>query len=101
MRKVKDKVEAVYKPHDVVCPHLTIEEGEASCAVHEEPEYQNSPCHTYGNPDLDIDFLFKKGKPCPVGALLRKEKKNVLTEERPDISELEFCCLWKELGIND
>jgi len=66
-------VRARYKPGDMPCPHLSYEGPISSCAVHDTPEYQGSPCWTYGNSDVDPDFLAKKGKPCPVGKLIQDQ----------------------------
>jgi hypothetical protein len=67
-----DGLRARLKPGDAKCPHLSFDENlEASCAVHDIPEYENSPCWVYGNPDADPDFEVKRGRPCPVGQFLR------------------------------
>lgn len=55
------------KIHDVACPHLELGK-QAVCKAHEEPWYENSPCHTYGNSYRDPDFFPKRGRPCPVGS---------------------------------
>lgn len=60
------------KPHDKACPHLQLV-GLCStiCTVHAEPWYEGSPCHTYGNSDVDPDFANKRGLPCPVGMAIK------------------------------
>lgn len=65
---------AAVKPGDVLCPNLKVEKGSTcyACAVHDLPEYQGSPCWTYGNSDVDPDFLAKRGQPCRVGGLVLK-----------------------------
>ncbi len=59
------------KPPGKACPHLSFKNGEATCAVHDQPWFTEMPCHVYGNSELDPDFLPKKGKPCRVGQLVR------------------------------
>lgn len=54
------------------CPHLSFKGNKTSCAVHEEPWYKGSPCDTYGNSDLDPDFINKRGRPCPMGEAVQK-----------------------------
>lgn len=67
-----------FKPGGAVCPHLSFNENKlASCAVHKDPQYQESPCHVYGNSDYDSDFAHKRGKPCPVGTYLLNAKSDV------------------------
>lgn len=66
-------VRARYKPGDMPCPHLSYEGPIASCAVHETPEYIGSSCWTYGNSDVDPDFVPKRGRPCPVGKLIQDQ----------------------------
>jgi len=60
---------AKMKPGYQMCPHLSYDGSEACCAVHDEPIYDGSPCWTYGNSDVDPDFIPKKGRPCPIGQL--------------------------------
>lgn len=79
------------KPSGGVCPNLSIgEDGEASCAVHDEPWYSSTPCFTYGNPDQDPDYALKRGRPCRVGEMFREQRLDV-TEgaERKTFDELE------------
>jgi len=61
-----------WKPDGVACPHMSFEEGLACCAVHARPEYKDSPCWVYGNPDVDPDFAPKRGQPCQVGLAVLK-----------------------------
>jgi len=64
---------AYFKDGSVRCTNLIFDGPEASCNVHDEPWYKHTPCFTYGNPDLDPDFIPKIGRPCPVGqAVLKK-----------------------------
>lgn len=63
---------AKMKPGGVLCPLLVFEDGNATCSVHEEEWYKETPCFVYGNPDVDIDFEAKRGAPCPVGGLVQK-----------------------------
>ena len=59
---------AKMKPHDKACPHLRLAGLNSSiCTVHGEPWYEVSPCHNYGNSEVDPDFAHKRGIPCPVG----------------------------------
>jgi len=77
------------KPLGVKCPHLTIEpDGTASCAVHNEPWYKETPCFSHGNPDLDPDFAANPSKPCAIGVIRRSHKLNVLHDVVADV-ELE------------
>lgn len=63
---------AVMKPGGKLCPHLSHDDdGKASCAVHDRPEYKFSPCWIYGNPDVDPDFGSMRGRPCGVGQMIR------------------------------
>jgi hypothetical protein len=97
-------VEAVAKPGQVVCPHLSFsEEGQASCAVHDLPEYEESPCHIYGNSDYDPDFLPKRGKPCPVGSLYRSTPSVDVCAgaKRVELSSLESLGPWKGLALEE
>ena len=59
------------KPDGVRCPHLTFGGTKASCAVHSEPWFTETPCHTYGNPDIDPDFVITRDRPCRVGQLIQ------------------------------
>jgi hypothetical protein len=63
-----------WKPGGVMCPHLVFQEGTtiATCAVHSEPWYKDTPCFVYGNPDIDPDFELKRGRPCPVGKIIQE-----------------------------
>lgn len=65
-------VRALAKPGGVRCPNLSWGPQGASCAVHDLPEYEGSPCWVYGNPDVDPDFEHKRGRPCPVGEYMRR-----------------------------
>jgi hypothetical protein len=57
---------------DGMCPHLSLEGTKATCGVHDKPEYEGSPCWTYGNSEVDTDFISKRGKPCRVGLAVLK-----------------------------
>jgi len=46
----------VYKPNDVLCPYLLLEEGQASCTIHDEEFFEETPCHLHNNPDHDPDL---------------------------------------------
>lgn len=63
---------AKLKPGGVVCPHLSFDGTEASCGVHDEPWYKDTPCYVYGNPDIDPDFAVKRGRPCMVGQYIQQ-----------------------------
>ena len=66
------------KPADVICPNLSFDnDRQASCAVHNEPWYKETPCFVYGNSDVDPDYFYKRGKPCLVGKAVREKKHNV------------------------
>lgn len=80
-----------FKGGDEVCPHLSFDESKrASCAVHEHPRYEGSPCHIYGNSDFDPDFLHKRGKPCRIGQMLLDAGTDVCKgAERPQLEDLE------------
>ncbi len=94
----EEGLRARYKPGNVQCPHLSYDEHlQASCAVHELPEYQGSPCWTYGNPDVDPDFILREGKPCRVGEMFRRDKPNHAAEfETTTVGELEDLGPWPE-----
>lgn len=62
-----DGLMGAMKPGGESCPHLSFEGVTARCAVHDRPEYEGSPCWTYGNSDVDPDFIVKRGRPCQVG----------------------------------
>lgn len=70
--KENGEKKACLKRGGFACPHLSLEGDQASCAVHELPEYEHSPCWIYGNPDVDPDFAAKRGRPCPVGVQVKK-----------------------------
>lgn len=90
--------QAVFKSAPMVCPHLSFAEGRASCAVHDLPEYQGSPCHIYGNASYDPDFLCKRGKPCQVGLLLLASGRDVCAgASTPLLSDLDVLGPW-EIG---
>jgi hypothetical protein len=73
----KDGLRALMKPGNVMCPYLSFDwRMQASCAIHDLPFFEGSPCWTYGNPDVDPDFIAKRGRPCPVGKLLRERGDN-------------------------
>lgn len=74
---------AKLKPGGVLCPHLKFEGSQAACGVHGEPWYKDTPCFVYGNPDIDPDFVHKRGRPCPVGKLI--QEKGGLFVVRPDV----------------
>jgi len=94
-------VRAAMKPGGRPCPHLSYEGSQASCAVHDKPEYVGSPCWTYGNSDVDPDFIVKRGRPCVVGAMI--QSKGGLPIWNPDVlseplsaSELQDLGPWPE-----
>lgn len=90
--------QVAFKPEGVVCPHLSFDEGQsASCAVHNDPQYEGSPCHIYGNSDYDPDFQRKKGKPCLVGLYLLEANKDVcFGAEKVSLDSLELVGPWPE-----
>lgn len=61
------------KPGQILCPYLTWEGTKATCLVHEEPWYKDTPCHTYGNSKIDPDFYCKAGKPCRIGLSFQQQ----------------------------
>ena len=64
-----DGLRTAWKPGSKACPHLSFDGVQASCAVHNRPEFGDSPCWVYGNSDVDPDFAHRKGRPCRVGAM--------------------------------
>lgn len=46
-----------YKPYDHHCPNLTFDGAIASCAIHENELFEECPCHSHNNRDLDPDIL--------------------------------------------
>lgn len=54
------------------CPHLRFEGETASCAVHDEPWYKNTPCYAYQNSELDPDYFGKDDKPCKMGPHMKQ-----------------------------
>ncbi len=56
-----------FKPGGVQCPNLTFDGEKASCGVHDEPWYSQTPCFNYQNADVDPDFAHRKGQPCMLG----------------------------------
>jgi len=91
---------AKMKPGGVACPHLSFDGTEASCGVHEEPWFEGTPCHTYGNSDVDPDYFSKRGRPCMVGKYI--QERGGLKVTNPDASktvtgeELEDLGPWPE-----
>lgn len=85
-----------WKPGGVMCPHLTLEGPTASCAIHHEPWFKYTPCHVYGNPDIDPDFAATRTNPCRVGEAIQKggghlkvfgQTEKAVAEELEDIGE--------------
>ena len=70
---IRDRDTLILNPADVLCPSVTWEVTKATCAVHEEPWYNKSPCYVYGNHLVDPDFACKAGKPCGVGAMIQRK----------------------------
>jgi hypothetical protein len=92
-------VRAKMKPGGKACPHLSYEGSEASCGVHDKPEYKGSPCWIYGNPDVDPDFAAKRGRPCLVGKLVKDRGgslKMLPSLEWAKMEELEDLGPWQE-----
>lgn len=90
---------AAMKPGDVRCPYLSFDwRMQASCAIHNLPFFKNSPCWTYGNPDVDPDFESRRGRPCRVGKHLRSLLGTNHTEGIPTatLGELEDMGPWPE-----
>lgn len=92
---------AVLKPGHEACPHLSFDGATASCAVHERPEYVNSPCWVYGNSDIDPDFIVKRGRPCMVGQAVIEQgglcKLHPRVEQVPLIETFEVLGWWPDL----
>jgi hypothetical protein len=58
----------LYKEGGYRCPHLSFDKaGEASCAIHGEKWYPETPCFNYANPDVDPDFAIRRDRPCSYG----------------------------------
>lgn len=95
-------VRACHKPEGVPCPHLSYDHTPiATCAVHDKPEYENSPCWTYGNSDVDPDFAPKRGRACPVGKRIHDQGGVPLVypdslTKRLEASELEDLGPWPD-----
>ena len=90
-----DGAMAAMKPDGVVCPHLSVEHGQVSCAVHHHPDFEGSPCHVYGNSDYDPDFLCKRGQPCSVGKFVKENFIDVFKgARRVELGELEVLGRW-------
>lgn len=70
MLDTPEGLKAALKPHYEACPYLGLDGDRTKCLVHKRPEYQGSPCWTYGNPDVDPDFEVKRGRPCAVGQVV-------------------------------
>lgn len=91
-------LQAALKPDEVACPHLSFDGVEASCAVHDRPEYKGSPCWTYGNSDVDPDFAAKRGRPCQVGIMMKSRGGVVALRpkaaEPPPVGELKTYGPW-------
>ena len=77
---------AKMKPDGMPCPHLSYEGTKASCAVHDEPIYEGSPCWVYGNGLIDPDYAATRGRPCRVGEMYQKD--GGLKKARPDLFQL-------------
>lgn len=87
---------AKLKPGGVLCPHLTFDGVMASCAVHQEPWFKETPCHVYGNPDIDPDYYHTRNRPCRMGEAIQQngglfkvfpndEHKTIKAEELEDL----------------
>jgi hypothetical protein len=79
------KGHALLKPGGLLCPHLTFDGTQSTCAVHAEPWFKQSACHIYGNSHIDIDFYNRRGQPCRLGELIQKS--GGFRKVRPDIPQ--------------
>ena len=83
---------AVMKPGGGPCPHLNFDGTNAACAVHAEPWFKDTPCHVYGNPDIDPDYSHTREKPCRVGAYIQERggliKLKMVPGESRDLEDL-------------
>lgn len=86
------------KPGGILCPHVTWEETKAICGVHEEPWFTETPCHVYGNSDLDPDFEVKRGRPCVVGQFIQSKGGLRVVQDTPQakMEDLELANMEEE-----
>jgi hypothetical protein len=96
MLDTPDGLKGALKPGHEACPHLSFDGVEACCAVHDRPEYEGSPCWTYGNPDVDPDFEIKRGRPCAVGEAVLE--RGGLRKVHPDVRQVPLVGTFKILG---
>lgn len=84
------------KPGDKRCPHLSFDGSQASCAIHDDPIYTDSPCWRYGNSEVDSDFWNKRGQPCPVGQTIQEAGGAPYREEfsTAKIDQMDHCGPW-------
>lgn len=73
----------------VRCPHLQFEGETASCAVHDEPWYEKTPCFVYQNSDIDPDYFGKGDQPCKMGPYIKKQHSLPIYGEPPP-EQLEY-----------
>jgi len=86
---ISDGVNWYWKPGDAVCPHLDCSSTRVVCGVHGEQWYKETPCFVYGNPDIDPDFIVKRGKKCSIGSALQQESFDFDRYKKPSLDELE------------
>lgn len=60
-------VELIYKEGGKVCPHLSFENEQAVCSVHDAPWYKQTPCFAYTQTE-------RRNSPCRMGKYLRENK---------------------------
>jgi len=74
--KKKNVVIGAYKPANALCWHLSFdEEGNAVCAIHNDPIYKKCPCHDY-------DQIGGKNDVCRTGNWMLTEGREILLEKK-------------------
>lgn len=67
-----------HKTSGVPCKHLEIKEGVASCGIHDDPRYIDSPCDQYTQVGVE-------GAPCRMGDAIRK---GTIEMEIPEVERI-------------
>jgi len=96
MLDTPDGLKGALKPGYEACPHLSFDGVKACCAVHGRPEYEGSPCWTYGNSEVDPDFIVKRGRPCMVGQAVLEQ--GGLRKLHPKVKQVPLVNTFEVLG---
>ena len=64
----------MHKPSGHRCPHLSFEDGNANCQIHDKDWYRETPCYEYTQVESSTE------DPCRMGAFISKEDKYAFRE---------------------